>query len=136
MVKRIYSNNETARARYVEMKEKEIIYGGPTSQIWTDVEADEVDLGEEDLQIEGSHPRDMGAMGWACWKRTARIFTALQVEASHDKEESSRARSDQKARMATDWKEASDQQENHLAHGWRQGLPTSDSWGNSLPCGA
>ena len=56
MVKRIYSNNETARARYVDMKEKEIIYGGPTSQIWTDVEADEVDLGEEDLQIEGSHP--------------------------------------------------------------------------------
>ena len=56
MVKRIYSNNETARARYVEMKEKEIIYGDPTSQIWTDVEADEVDLGEEDLQIEGNHP--------------------------------------------------------------------------------
>jgi len=56
MVERIYSNNETARARYVEMKEKEIIYGDPTSQIWTDVEADEVDLGEEDLQIEGNHP--------------------------------------------------------------------------------
>ena len=56
MVERIYSNNETARSRYVEMKEKEIIYGDPTSQIWTDVEADAVDLEKEDLQIEGNHP--------------------------------------------------------------------------------
>ena len=64
MVERIYSNNETARARYVDKKEKEIIYGDPTSQIWTDVEVDEVDLGEEDLQIEGNHP-----VIWEQWAR-------------------------------------------------------------------
>ena len=92
-------------------------------------------LGERRLADWRQPPRDMGALGWACWKRTARIFEAFQVEASHDKEESSRTGSDQKTRMATDWKEASDQQENHLAHWWRQGVPTSDSWGDSLPCG-
>ena len=56
MAERLYSNNETAQSRYVEMEEKEIIYGDPTSQNWTDVEADAIDLEKEDLQIEGNHP--------------------------------------------------------------------------------
>ena len=41
---RIYANLEVARARHMEMKEKNIIYD--KAQKWCDVEADEVDLGK------------------------------------------------------------------------------------------
>ena len=43
---RIYANNETARKIFVEMKEKEIKFGG--EKYWVDVEADKVDLGKSD----------------------------------------------------------------------------------------
>ena len=43
-VERTYANNNIARARYVQKKEKSITYGG--TQKWKDVEADEVDLGK------------------------------------------------------------------------------------------
>ena len=42
-VERLYANNDIARARYVQKKEKSITYGG--TQKWK-VEADEVDLGK------------------------------------------------------------------------------------------
>jgi hypothetical protein len=41
---RIYANLEVARARHMEMKEKNIVYD--KAQKWCDVEADEVDLGK------------------------------------------------------------------------------------------
>ncbi|CAE7826793.1 unnamed protein product, partial [Symbiodinium sp. CCMP2592] len=41
-VERIYTNVDTSRARYVQLKEKEIRYGGK----WEDVEVDEVDVGK------------------------------------------------------------------------------------------
>ena len=45
-VERIFTNLEIARARYVESQEKLITYGDPCGSMWTDVEADEVDLGK------------------------------------------------------------------------------------------
>ena len=42
---RIYQNLEVARARHVELKEKNIVFGEKME--WCDVEADEVDLGKE-----------------------------------------------------------------------------------------
>ena len=41
-VERVYTNVDTSRARYVQLKEKEIRYGGK----WEDVEVDEVDVGK------------------------------------------------------------------------------------------
>ncbi|CAE7296684.1 unnamed protein product [Symbiodinium sp. CCMP2456] len=41
-VERVYTNVDIARARYVQLKEKDIQYGGK----WQDVEVDEVDLGK------------------------------------------------------------------------------------------
>ena len=41
-VERVYTNVDTSRARYVQLKENEIRYGGK----WEDVEVDEVDVGK------------------------------------------------------------------------------------------
>ena len=46
-VERIYTNLEVARSRYVQLTEKKIIFGA--NKKWSDVEADEVDLGKEEL---------------------------------------------------------------------------------------
>lgn len=46
-VDRIYTNLELARARHVEILEKEIVFGKQNR--WADVEADEVDLGKEEI---------------------------------------------------------------------------------------
>ena len=55
---RIYANLEAARARHVELKEKDIIFGKAGK--WPDVEADEVDLGK-DLSEDGS------SLTWEQW---------------------------------------------------------------------
>ena len=55
---RIYANLEAARARHVELKEKDIIFGKAGK--WPDVEASEVDLGK-DLSDDGS------SLTWEQW---------------------------------------------------------------------
>lgn len=61
-VEKIYSNLEVARARCVQQKERLIVYGA--KRTWADVEADEVDLGKEELV----HPRKGGTkVQWEQW---------------------------------------------------------------------
>ena len=62
VVDRIYQNNDVARARHVKMKEPKIAFGGVNA--WADVEADEVDLGKEEVE----KPVDpQKAIQWEQW---------------------------------------------------------------------
>ena len=62
VVDRIYQNNDVARARHVKMKEPKIAFGGVNA--WANVEADEVDLGKEEVE----KPVDpQKAIQWEQW---------------------------------------------------------------------
>ena len=61
-VERIYTNLEVARSRYVQLTEKKIIFGA--NKKWSDVEADEVGLGKEELIKAGEGSRKVQ---WEQW---------------------------------------------------------------------
>lgn len=61
-VERIYTNLEVARSRYVHLTGKKIIFGA--NKTWSDVEADEVDLGKEELIKAGEGSRKVQ---WEQW---------------------------------------------------------------------
>ena len=61
-VERIYTNLEVARSRYVQLMEKKIVFGADKK--WSDVEADEVDLGKEEMIKAGNGNRKVQ---WEQW---------------------------------------------------------------------
>ena len=58
----IYTKLEIARTRHVKMKESKIVFGAKRK--WTDIEADEVDLGKEDFMQPGATRRKVR---WEQW---------------------------------------------------------------------
>lgn len=83
-VERIYTNLEVARSRYVQLTGKKIVFGA--NKKWSDVEADEVDLGKEELIKAGEGIRSSGSSGEALLKEvllTLWFFTA-SLEAETD----------------------------------------------------
>lgn len=61
-VERIYTNLEVARAMYVQSEEKKIVFGARRK--WADVEADEVDLGKEEV---AKSVKSRGKVQWEQW---------------------------------------------------------------------